>query len=449
MSEAVNLLKRADDLSISNQLSGYSKVEIYAGQDDDGNEIIYSAGDNTGKILQIKNEFGSQQMAQNVLARVRGFQYQPFTASSAHLDPAVEIGDGVTVNGIYSGIFVKATTFGSLMTSDLSAPTDDEIEHEFNVETATDRQYTRFVQATKASLKLTNNAIEAEVAARTASETEIRATLAIHATEISARVTKTGGSNSSFGWTLESDHWSVYSNSQEVFRITSSGASVKGQIKATSGFIGSENNGFNITSNAIYNNISYYGGTQSNGVYVGTNGIQLGQGFRVNSSGAVTATSLNLNGGSININNTFRVDSSGNLYASSGTFSGNVYAKNISYGGNAGYFSGSGISDSTITTSKTSNGINTSLGYANFSNDVFNNRSTANYVRASIISASSIYVSNLKIWKDEGYANLSWGQKYVITKCDIDVERSSTGIYVTNIIKDIDGEWINYLAFSY
>lgn len=322
----VNVLKRASNMEISDQFDGYSAVRIFVGTDDDGNAVIYESGNTAGRTLEIHNALGTQEMADNILADIQGYQYQPLSADNALLNPAAEMGDGITVNGVYSGMFVRATQFGRLMASDVSAPTDEEIEHEFAIESASDRQYNRFVQQTKAMLKITNMAIEAEVAARTEADEEINSTLAIHATDIQARVTKQSPSGqTSFGWNLTDSEWTVFSGSPNntILRASASGLEVKGSIKADSGYIGGSN-GFVITANAIYKNISQYGGTQSTGVYIGTNGIQLGQGFRV--------------------------DSSGNLSARSGTFSGTVYAGNIAYGGGYGTFSGNGLTGGTVGT---------------------------------------------------------------------------------------------------
>ena len=400
MSDSTNILRNVSSLEAPDQLTGYSKVVIYAGVNDDGEDVIFTAGDDSGMVLEIKNDFGTQQMADNVLARIKGFQYQPFEAQGAHIDPAAEIGDGLTVGGIYSGVYIRATKFGALTTADLSAPTEEEIEHEFTVEGSKDREYVRFIKSTKASLKITNQAIQAEVEARTEAEEELRATLLVQAGQIDAKVSKTGGSSSSFGWTLEDDHWSVYSNSTEVLKVTSSGAEVKGVIKATSGYIGSETDGFNISSRAIYKNISEYGGTQSTGVYIGTNGIQLGQGFKV--------------------------DSSGNLYANNGTFNGNVNAKNIQYGGNAGYFSGGGISGGSITTAQTSGGINSSLGFANFSNDVFNSGTFCKYMNCDYFSCRNSFQAD-RIYANSAYGifnngtlrTLTWRSKQVVTNVTV------------------------------
>lgn len=319
----VNILQNAYNVQVSPQFDGYSAVRIFVGTDDDGNAIVIESGNTAGRVLEIKNPFGTQEMADNILADINGYQYQPLSAENALLNPAAEMGDGVTVNGVYSGLFVRATQFGRLMASDVSAPTDEEIEHEFAVESASDRQYTRFVQQTKGMLRVTNLAIQAEVSARTEADEQMNATLSLHASQIAAKVSQTGGNNSSFGWTLTSTGHTWYSNNTAVMKVTSSGLEVKGKIQADSGYIGGSN-GFVITANKIYKNISTFGGSQSTGVYIGTDGIQLGKNFKV--------------------------DSSGNLTAASGTFSGTVRAGSIAYGGSNGTFSGSGITGGTIGT---------------------------------------------------------------------------------------------------
>lgn len=290
----VNVLQRATNVDISDQFDGYSAVRIFTGTNDDGEEVIYEAGNTNGRTLEIKNPFGTQEMANNILADIQGYQYQPLTADGALLDPAAEMGDGVTVNGVYTGIFERHTNFGRLMASNISAPTDQEIEHEFAVESPTDRQYTRFVQQTKSMLKITNMAIEAEVAARTEADENINSTLAIHATDIQARVTKQSPSGqTSFGWNLTDTEWTVFNGTRTILRASSSGLEVTGKITATSGEIG----GFTIGSNSIYSNgMSSMSSTQTTGVHVGTDGIKLGQNFSVTTSGNVSANNMTLTG---------------------------------------------------------------------------------------------------------------------------------------------------------
>lgn len=352
MAESFNLLRRVRSLDIAPELAGYSGVVIFAGQDDDGNNIEYRAGDRTGTVLEITNEWGSQAQANAIFRKIRGFKYQTYKAGGTSIDPSAEIGDAVTVADIHSGVFSKKTTFGRHIRTDLEAPSKEEVEHEFQIQSPTNRQYERFTRSVRASLSITATKIAAEVEDRQAADDLLRATLNIHAQEIEAKVSKEGGDSSSFGWKLTATGWSVYGNGSEKFRVDKNGAYVNGEIRSITGKIGN----WDINSNYLSYNGQTWGGTNSTGAYIGQSGIQLGKNFRV--------------------------DMQGNLSASSGTFSGNVYAGNIQYGGSAGYMSGGGISSGSISgnrlashtvgTAYTSSGINTSLGYADFANGAFN-----------------------------------------------------------------------------
>lgn len=292
----VNVLKNASNLDVSPLFNGYSGVRIFVGTDDDGETVVYESGNDGGRVLEIKNPFGTQAMADNILADIQGYQYQPLNATDALLNPAAEMGDGVTVNGVYSGMFTRNTNFGRLMKSTIAAPTEEEIDHEFAVESPSDRQYTRFVQQTKSMLKITNLAIQAEVTARTQADDTINATLAIHATDIQAKVSKQSPSGqTTFGWNLTDSEWTVFSGSTNntILRASSSGLEVKGKITATSGEIG----GFTIGSTSIYSNgMSSMSSSQSSGVHLGTDGIKLGQNFSVTTSGNVSANNMTLTG---------------------------------------------------------------------------------------------------------------------------------------------------------
>lgn len=352
----VNIAKRANDVNISPQFDGYSAVRIYVGTDEEGNEIVYEAGNVNGRVLDIQNPFGSQAMANNILSEIKGYQYQPLSANSAILDPSAEMGDGVAVNGVYTGIFVRSTQFGRLMASDISAPTDEEIAHEYSVESASsDKEFTRFVRETKASIALTSQQISAEVSRATAAEGTLRASIIVNANSISSevsrataaegtlstritqtansissevtraqnaesslssRITQTASSidarvtavdnsklsstrtNSSFGWSLTASGFYLNSNGNtRIFEANSNGikisgnADITGRIAATSGYIGNGTQGFQIRASAITNGKSSLYDNYD-GVYIGTNGIALGSKFKVDSSGNVTASNM-------------------------------------------------------------------------------------------------------------------------------------------------------------
>lgn len=357
MAESFNLLRRVSSLDTSMELPAYSGVVIFAGQDDEGNNIEYRAGDQTGTLLEITNEWGSQAQADAIYKKIRGHRYQPYKASGTRIDPSVEIGDAVTIADTYGGVFLRETTYGRDITSELEAPSKEEIEHEFQIQSPTNRQYERFTRSVRASLTITATKIAAEVEAREAADEAIRATLSVQADAIEARVTKEGGNSSSFGWKLLNNSWTVSGNGKNIFTVDRNGAKVEGEIRATSGKIG----GFDIQKDYLSYNGQTWGGTNTWGCYIGSSGIQLGKNFKV--------------------------DMSGNLTASSGRFEGTVYAGNIDYGGSAGYFSGGGLSGGSVGAGKIvgnslgtgqfAGGVNTSLGYADFANGVFNGWNTA------------------------------------------------------------------------
>lgn len=331
MAEIINILKRAENVEVSPAQAGYSMVRIHAGTDDNNEEIIYEAGDDTGAVLEISNEFGSQQMAENILAEVAGVKYQPGRADGALVDPAAEIGDVITANNAYFGLYIRATEFGRLMKSNVEAPTDQEIEHEFGAETSQEREYIRFTGQVKSTLKVHS----AEIAAKVS---------------IEDRNTETG-----FGWSLTNNQWRVgkYTGStlNPVFTVDENGVyivgsgSFTGTITANGGTIG----GLKITNNSI---------ESANGA------------FKVDAAGNITANS-----------GTF----AGSVYAKNIQYG-------TSGGVDRGYFSGAGLSGGSVgagkivandlTTGQFSGGVIDSLGYADYSWGVFHRNETAPYVEA-------------------------------------------------------------------
>jgi hypothetical protein len=357
LSESVFIGRSASGYTTTPELPKYTKVRINV---DDDSYYEAGSGDN---VLELDCPWGSQQMANDILESIGEFVYRPYDTEWAKLDPAAELGDGVTINGVFSGIYVNETNFSTLMAARIAAPQENAVDHEYPYKSPIDRKTTRQFAETRASLRVNAASIQAEVTAREASETEMRAALELHAQEIAARVTKTGGNSASFGWSLTADGFVLESSGQEVFRATKDGVDITGKITATSGFIGSKDSGFTITQNAIYNKLSELYGTVD-GVYIGADGIALGGGK-------------------------FRVNSYGQLYATDGTFTGNVYANRIQTGGDAGTIQGSQIGSGTITTANTNGYLNGGIANGYFAGDVFSGAATAAAMNASAGSFST------------------------------------------------------------
>ncbi len=366
MSDAFRLGKSVVNLTSSPQFDGYSKVVITVTDD-----LSYSAGTDTGRVLSLSCPWGTQKMANDILSSIKGYKYQPYTAKGAILDPAAELGDGVTIQNVYGGIYSRDIRFGGLCSSDISAPEDEEIDHEYPYVPKQERKVNRQLKGLTKSyseLKIAADKISASVTSQGKEIGAMRGEIDLQADEIAAKVSKSGGSAQSFGWVLDSESWTLKSNGTDVLKVDKSGLNVTGIITATGGKIG----GFTIKGDSLSSNGQVWTGEKvTQGVYIGPEGIQLGKNFRV--------------------------DNQGNLEAASGKFTGDVYASSIKYGKSSdgktdyGTIPGGALTDGAVSTTKLSGGVNTSLGYANFSNNVFNGKSVAGYVYGQKVQATQTF----------------------------------------------------------
>lgn len=117
---------RVGDLDTSSPPIQISRVTLRV----DG-ETTYTAGDDTGRTLEKSCPWGTQAMCEGILASVRGIGYRPFSGVDGLLDPAAEVGDGITIGDVYSVLAKTDITFDRLYTVDPSAPGGDEVEDEY------------------------------------------------------------------------------------------------------------------------------------------------------------------------------------------------------------------------------------------------------------------------------------------------------------------------------
>lgn len=144
MSDSIFLGSRAGSLDIGDIPSNISRVNLSV-----DSETYYTAGNDTGRTLEVTCAWASQAMANSILAAVQNVEYQPYTAGEALMDPAAEIGDGVVVGGIYSVIANDNMSFSRLYNSEISAPDLDEVDDEYPYESLERRQYDRELARTR------------------------------------------------------------------------------------------------------------------------------------------------------------------------------------------------------------------------------------------------------------------------------------------------------------
>lgn len=276
-------------------------------KDEDGNPIIlgYKSNpwSNTGRVLDIVNPFGTVAMASNILSALRqtngiAINYSPFEAN-AIIPPHFEIGDAVSINRDHHGIYAFETKASQLPLSKINAPTDEEIDHEY--------PFRSDVQTRQLTRKFG----------------QVQSQFNIQADKISTKVEEVGINGShTFGWSLTSrgffiNNGEVRADGTDLFSFTPSGLSIKGTIRADAGYIGGSN-GFTIQSGRLYAGKSTLN-SSANGVYIGTDGISLGSGFKVDSGGNLTANRGSF--GSLSVDNQGRSSYSGGLSGCGGSVS--------------------------------------------------------------------------------------------------------------------------------
>ena len=141
---SLNIGGSTTTLKTSAKLSGYTGVTIYW-----ADESAFSAGDNTGNTLEAECPWATQETANDILSALSGYQYQPYTASGAYIDYALELGDSVTVGLTGETVTGPCATIDITCdvgnAADLEAPVDEEVDHEYPYADRVDRALKRRV----------------------------------------------------------------------------------------------------------------------------------------------------------------------------------------------------------------------------------------------------------------------------------------------------------------
>lgn len=126
-------------------------------------ENCYEAGDETGTVIEQDCPYASQQMADNLLATLQGYSYQGLEANGAKVSPIAELGDGVTVNGLYTQLAYQNIRFSTGEVMDVAAPGNDETLHEYKTEGETTKHFAHQIAETRSTISKTAKEIRLEV----------------------------------------------------------------------------------------------------------------------------------------------------------------------------------------------------------------------------------------------------------------------------------------------
>lgn len=141
MTDKVYVGSRVGSLEIGQPYEPISRVTFHV--DDDH---YYTAGDDTGRTIERDMPWATQEMVDDVYQQLKGFVYKPFKATDAMIDPAAELGDGVTVGGEYFMLAQMDTVFDAKCASTIGAPGGGEMDHEFPYVDPVERELKRRVK---------------------------------------------------------------------------------------------------------------------------------------------------------------------------------------------------------------------------------------------------------------------------------------------------------------
>ena len=185
MSDSVNVLNRASALDTAPTLSAFTGVKLWL----DNTNFVFSGNEN-GRVLEADFPWATQEIADNVLSSIVGFEYQPFSAQNALLNPAAELGDGVSVGGVYSVLASCDTNFNAMCASNISAPSDEEIDHEYHY-TSPEKRMERRVSGMTSELRVMSDRIEGVVADVDENNSRITQTVSQLQTAVAGKIDET------------------------------------------------------------------------------------------------------------------------------------------------------------------------------------------------------------------------------------------------------------------
>lgn len=198
---------------------------------DDNNAI--TAGDDTGREIVADCPFATQEMVNAILSRLKGYQYHAYTASDAGIDPAVELGDAVTVDNIYS-VVTRIEDDGTGYPS-ISAPGEAELEDEYPSVGPVTQTFNRQISETRSLISKTSE----EILLKVENELEgLSSSFSVQLQQIQSQVTGLNGQVSSITQKVDNITLSVSNGStSSSISLSVGGVTVSSQTIQMNGLV--------------------------------------------------------------------------------------------------------------------------------------------------------------------------------------------------------------------
>ena len=151
---------------------------------DDENSL--TAGDDTGMEVIASCPHATQPMVNALLQTMKGYQYQAYEAGAANIDPAAELGDGVTVGGIYSPLS-KLSDDGRGYAG-ISSPGEAEMEDEYPSDGYITQEFNRKIAETRSTITKTSEAINLRIDGVDGDVSSLKVSLGNVQSEVSGKI---------------------------------------------------------------------------------------------------------------------------------------------------------------------------------------------------------------------------------------------------------------------
>ena len=96
-----------------------------------GDKHTYTAGTTTGRTIEVDCGIGTQTIADNLLAALSGYVYQPYDCKDALIKPSMELGQTISVGNVYSIVASMTIKGDMILAADVSAPSSGDVDHEY------------------------------------------------------------------------------------------------------------------------------------------------------------------------------------------------------------------------------------------------------------------------------------------------------------------------------
>src|SRR5699024_5109772 len=186
-------------------------------------------------VIEQDCPYATQEMANSLLATLQGYSYQGLEANGAKVSPIAELGDGITVNGLYTQLAYQNIRFSTGEVMDVAAPGSDETLHEYKTEGETTKQFTHQIAETRSLISKTSE----EILLQVENELEgLSSSFSVQLQQIQSQVTGLNGQVSSITQKVDNITLSVSNGStSSSISLSVGGVTVSSQTIQMNGLV--------------------------------------------------------------------------------------------------------------------------------------------------------------------------------------------------------------------